>query len=341
MGILESIKDYFGQYVLSFICMIYIYRRIIIRKMTVGEKRNIYQRPRMIAFLALFTCFLWGSAFPAIKVGYELFDIDDTGSQLLFAGYRFLLGGAVALAAVSVINKKFVTIRRSSVPHIFGLGLLQTTFQYICFYIGLAHTTASNGSIINGSNAFFALIFAHMMMKGEKITARAAIGCIVGFMGVIAVNYDGGSFFSGDDLLGDGLILISSMTYGLGSVISKILAKRETPNAIAAYQLIFGGFALTLCGWVMGGDITGFTVKSTLVFVYLILIPAVAYCLWGNLLKYNPVGRISIYGFTISIFGVMLSALFLGENVLDTFTVTALILVSAGVITVNTESSDK
>lgn len=307
--------------------------------MAVDGKDNIYKRPVITIILALFTCFLWGSAFPAIKIGYELFDVEDTGNQILFAGYRFFLGGIIALIAISIINKKVETISLSSVPYIFGLGLLQTTLQYICFYIGLAHTTASNGSIINGSNAFFALIFAHIMMKNERITVRIAIGCIIGFMGVIAVNYDGESFFSGENIIGDGLILISSMTYGLGSVISKILTKRETPNAIASYQLIFGGFVLMVFGLLMGGRITGFTVKSTLVFSYLVLIPAVAYCLWGNLLKYNPVGRISIYGFTISIFGVILSAIFLGENIFGIFTIVALILVCTGVIVVNTKSS--
>lgn len=34
--------------------------------------------------LALLCCFLWGSAFPSIKVGYALFDIsaDDSYSQI-------------------------------------------------------------------------------------------------------------------------------------------------------------------------------------------------------------------------------------------------------------------
>ena len=47
-------------------------------------------------------------------------------------------------------------IRRSSVLPVFGQGMLQTFTQYICFYIGLAHTTGAKGSVINASNAFFA-----------------------------------------------------------------------------------------------------------------------------------------------------------------------------------------
>ena len=43
---------------------------------------------RVVLLLAGICCFLWGSATPAIKIGYRLFGIDgaDTASILLFAG---------------------------------------------------------------------------------------------------------------------------------------------------------------------------------------------------------------------------------------------------------------
>ncbi len=40
-------------------------------------------------------------------------------------------------------------IRRSSLPYVFGQGILQTTVQYVCFYIGLSNTTGAKGSVIN------------------------------------------------------------------------------------------------------------------------------------------------------------------------------------------------
>jgi drug/metabolite transporter (DMT)-like permease len=44
-------------------------------------------------------CLLWGSSYPAIKSGYELFQIatDDVPSKIVFAGYRFLFAGALLL----------------------------------------------------------------------------------------------------------------------------------------------------------------------------------------------------------------------------------------------------
>ena len=48
---------------------------------------------------AMLCCLLWGSAFPCIKIGYELWSIEstDTASQILFAGMRFVLAGILAI----------------------------------------------------------------------------------------------------------------------------------------------------------------------------------------------------------------------------------------------------
>lgn len=53
------------------------------------------QKPVVVAILALIACFLWGSAFPCVKTGYEWFHVEGVGSQILFAGYRFFLAGVL------------------------------------------------------------------------------------------------------------------------------------------------------------------------------------------------------------------------------------------------------
>lgn len=53
----------------------------------------------VVMFLAGICCFLWGSATPAIKTGYRLFQIQssDAMSIILFAGMRFLLAGFLVI----------------------------------------------------------------------------------------------------------------------------------------------------------------------------------------------------------------------------------------------------
>ena len=109
------------------------------------------QNPGVVFALALLCCALWGSAFPCVKIGYEWLAIEGAGSQILFAGYRFFLAGIFTFLIGSFLEKRWLMIRRSSVLPVFGQGMLQTFIQYICFYIGLAHTTGAKGSVINGA----------------------------------------------------------------------------------------------------------------------------------------------------------------------------------------------
>ena len=62
-------------------------------------KEQWMQKTGVVWFLAMICCLLWGSAFPCIKIGYNLFHIAsaDASSQLLFAGCRFFLAGFLVL----------------------------------------------------------------------------------------------------------------------------------------------------------------------------------------------------------------------------------------------------
>ncbi|MDE6505786.1 MAG: DMT family transporter, partial [Eubacterium sp.] len=110
--------------------------------------------------LALLCCFLWGAAFPSIKVGYALFDIsaDDSYSQILFAGIRFFLAGIMVIVVGSVMQKKMLYPKdRAELGRIILLSLFQTILQYTLFYIGLAHTSGVKSSILIAVNVFFSI----------------------------------------------------------------------------------------------------------------------------------------------------------------------------------------
>ena len=71
------------------------------------------------------------------------------------------------------------------------------------------------------------------------------------------------------------------------------------------------------------------------------LISTAAFSLWTLLLKYNPVGKVAIYGFTIPVFGVALSGLFLGEQIVTVKNLSALLLVSIGILIVNSSKINR
>ena len=293
------------------------------------------QNPAAVCALALLCCALWGCAFPCIKLGYEWLDIEGTGSQILFAGYRFFLSGIFTFVIGCVIERKFLTMKRSSVWHIFRQGLLQTTVQYVCFYIGLAYATGAKSSIINASQGFVAIIASHFMLKSEKMTWKKAAGCVLGLTGVVVVNLAPGAWGSGFSLKGEGMIVLCTVVYGISMVLLKMISDEESPMTITAYQTLMGGTLLVLAGAASGGHVGGFTAKSVILLIYMALLSTAAFSIWTILMKYNPVGKVAVYTFTIPIFGVALSGLLLGEQVLEMKNLIALVLVSAGIIIVN------
>lgn len=307
------------------------------------KTEKILQKGWVVSLLATFCCLLWGSAFPSIKVGYEWFRIgsSDTAAQILFAGMRFALAGVLVILLGSLLHREFLRPRLSSLPRIGKICLMQTVIQYFFFYVGLAHTTGVKGSIVESSNVFFAILFSSLLFRQEKMSGKKLLGCIVGFAGVVLVNLGGG----GEDLRlqsGDLYILISAAAYGMSSVLIKKYSQWENPVMLSGYQFLAGGLLMMAGAFAAGGRITVFTPAGGAILLYMALISAVAYTLWGVLLKYNPVSRVSIFGFTNPVFGVLLSALILHEGGSFGMTgVAALVLVCAGIFIVNYERQGK
>lgn len=138
-------------------------------------------------------------------------------------------------------------------------------------------------------------------------------------------------------IAGEGAILVSAFAGALSSVMIKRYSAREDTFVLCGYQFFFGGILLSLIGLACGGRVTEFTPVSTLLLLYMGMISAVAYSMWSFLLKHNPVGKVAVFGFSNPVFGVILSAVLLGEKN-QAFTLqglTALLLVCCGIFLVN------
>lgn len=305
---------------------------------------------KIVLLLAGICCFLWGSATPAIKTGYRLFGIDssDTYSIILFAGIRFFLAGFLVILFHSLSGKRWVMPPKGAGFCIVKLCLAQTVLQYYFFYVGLAHATGVHGAIITGTGVFISILFASLIFRYEKLTGRKIAGCMLGLAGIIVMNLSGAESenlfeFS---LLGEGFVLFAQVCYAVSGALVKKYAEDYDVVTLSGYQFMAGGVILILIGVLCGGSIAGnqagtgiltSIVLPGILLLYLALISAVAYTLWGILLKCNPVSRVAVFGFMNPMFGVLLSAVFLGESgqALSWNALAALLLVCLGIYVVN------
>lgn len=303
------------------------------------EKKNFLTTTRGIFLTAMVCCMLWGSAFPGLKIGYGLFrmDTEHIPTLLLYAGLRFTIAGVLGIVFGSLFRQKPLVPKRDAWGCVLVMGLVQTVLQYIFYYVGFAHTTGVKGSIICGSNSFFSILIACFLFRQEKFTSRKAIGCLLGFGGVVLINLTGGGLGGGFAWNGEGFIVCSTATYALSSVLMRIFGQKEDPVTISGYQFLIGGIILSAIGFAMGGRLTFYSFGCAAILVYLGFVSAGAFTLWSILLKYNAVSRVSIFSMMTPIFGASLSTLLLSEGggVSLGQALGALMLVSLGIWTIN------
>ncbi len=301
-----------------------------------NHKESIFKKRYVVMILALFSSFLWGSAFPAIKVGYNLFEISgsDTYGKILFAGYRFFIASMMILG-FCILTRRKIQVRKHEIKGLVLLGLLQTAINYTFFYIGVSNTSGTKGSILAATGTLFSVVLAHYFYKEDKLNNRKILGLILGFIGVVLVNINGGSVGSSFSLTGEGFVLIASLTGAMSGIYTKKLAKNIDTFLVTAYQLLIGSVFLILAGYLGGGEVAKFTGQNIWLLLYLAFISAAAFSIQTVLLKHNGVGRVTIYKFTVPIFGTLLSYIFLNERLLGANTILAVTLVSISIILIN------
>ena len=304
------------------------------------QNKTIWSYYPVTVLAAIFCCVLWGSASPAIKIAYRLFGIgpEDTGSRIMLSGARFTLAGIMTISFGSLICRRPLLPKRQSLPLIAVLSCVQTVGQYYFFFMSLANTTGVRGTLINAAGNFLAILIAAYIFHLEEMTVRKLIGCAVGFSGLLIILSGGASLIEGAfTFAGEGAMLLAALFYGFSGCLIKIFSRREDPVVLSGWQFLFGGILLFIIGYALGGRLhfTGAACWGNL--IYMAFISAGAYTIWGILLTYNPVSRVSILGFINPVMGVLLSALFLGENseAFSLVGVGALLLVSLGIIIVN------
>lgn len=314
---------------------------------TDGEKQHdknkftpeeFFTKPWVVALCAIFCCVLWGSAFPCVKIGYELFHIDrgSVPSIMLFAGVRFALAGVLVIAFGSIQKRAFLLPKPRNIWRVLLVALFQTALQYTFFYIGLSRVSGVKSSVLNGLGVFFTILCACFVFRTEKFNLVKLAGCVLGFGGVILINL-GGDFTFTFSFTGEGFLILSGLSSAVAAGLVKIFSRHENTTALCGYQFLIGGVVLVIIGASFGGTIPHISVGAAFMLLYLGFLSACAFTLQGFLLKYNPVSKVAVFKSTNPLFGAVFSAIILNESeqLLSVYTLIAIILVCLGIFIIN------
>ncbi len=299
--------------------------------------KNLIKKKFIAIPLAVLCTFMWGLAIPLLKLGYKAMGIvtsdGNIGTQLLYAGIRFMLAGLIVYAILSGSQKKVVIPQKGSLLPYLLLGLVQTFGQYIFYYIGIGNTNGVNTSLITSCTSFFTVLLAPIFFRSDNLTTPKIIGCVLGFIGIIIVT--GGIQLNMANLLGDGLILSATICSASGNIISKKITLGKNPMEVTAFQLTLGGALLTFFGIIFGGTLAFKNIDSIIYLGMLAIISAVAFTIWSALLKHHPASKISVFNLLIPVFGTVLSGILLGDDIFRIEILASLIFIVSGIVLVN------
>ena len=251
--------------------------------------------------LLLAAAAMWGSSFVASK-----YCINSGMGPFEIVFYRFLLG---TILTYLVFHKDLRRPTRSAVRTGVLLGLL-TAGTFTLEMLGLSMTQASKASFLTATNIVM-MPFLYYLFCRVRPTRWSVLAAALSLTGVGFLSLTEGL---GPFAVGDILLLLDAMTYGLNSILLVRLAGEDSRVQISFFQFLTTGACMGLLTLAQG---TGgrYEPASVLAVVYLAAVPTVVCYLIKNLaIRYVDPVRCTLLLATESVFCAILSAVLLHDR---------------------------
>jgi drug/metabolite transporter (DMT)-like permease len=250
---------------------------------------------------------IWGSSFIFMRYLAPLI------GPVATADLRMLLAG-LALVCFFAITRFSAQWRRNWKQFLL-IGLLNSAIPFVLYSAAALYLPASMEAIFNSMSPMFGAIFGAIWLA-ERITARKAVGLLLGIGGVAAMSSLGGLHATTQTVLSMVACLVAPMCYGLAGVYIKRKVTGVKPMAIAGGSQLLGGLALLPFAFIAPPAISAFNPKVALLIVaFALLCSAVAYLIYYKLIADVGPTRALTVTFLIPVFAMLWGFLFLGEAV--------------------------
>ncbi len=254
--------------------------------------------------------------------------------QLTFI--RFLIGGVVLLPLVIKEREK---VQAKDLLFFLCLGILNIFISMGSHQLAINMGKASTAAILISSNPVFVLLFSSILLK-EKVTFNRIACILLGMIGITLIIYKGNT--AGDTAASLTFAVIASFTFGLYTVLGKLVSKGIGSITMICYSSIFGSLLYVPVLLLRGIPLFHIPEGTTFKVIYLgIFVSGIAYITYMEALRILTASKGAMVFFLKPVIASILAVVFLGES-LGLKTVAGMILVLAGVFinffTINSES---
>ena len=257
---------------------------------------------------------IWGGTFVAGKV------VVATLTPLMGSFARYMVACVALLVAAFVLEGGLPRLSGRQWASTFVLGLFGV-FAYNLFFMGaLAKLPASRAALIIALNPAITIAISAVVFK-ERLGARRWIGVAVALLGVAIVVSKGdfANFTGGGIGLGELFMFAAVTSWALYTILGRKVLGGLTPLAATNYAALWGTLLLGLAAAPAFGTLhpTQFDWRMTVSLLYLgVLGTAVAFVWYYMSVKKVGASTTSIFNNLVPVFGVAISVLLLGEQLL-------------------------
>jgi drug/metabolite transporter (DMT)-like permease len=258
-------------------------------------------------FLTILAGVLWGTSFPAIKIGLEFVD------PYMFVFLRMLLASVLTLLLVFATNNFDVSLVKER--SIWYLGLVNG-FSYLIQYVGMSYTTASKSSLLINLSAVWVAILSGLILK-ERFSKRKMFGIVSGVLGVFFVTTNLNLFeLTQGMILGDGLVFLAGITWSFFMVYNKRIV--DTHNIIQFMPWLFLATTLPLTMFIPFSS--NISLLDLSIEAWLLIVYTAAFCwiipyyLWSKGLKHISPATSTVILLIEVIVAIVISLFFLAES---------------------------
>ncbi len=189
-----------------------------------------------IPYIALLLAHLiWGANFVVAKVTLQEFPMHT------LAFLRFAIA-SLLLAPFFLAETKKVNIKKQDLPKLIAVGIFIITFNITFFFAGIQKTTATNASILTLIIPMLSVIIGWIFLR-EKVYVINLLGIGFGFIGALIILGLPQIFlgnFQPETLLGNLLMIISSISWVIGATLSRQVLKKYPSLIVTAVAFLVG-----------------------------------------------------------------------------------------------------
>jgi drug/metabolite transporter (DMT)-like permease len=283
-----------------------------------GTKSNKGHRSLFLLIAAFAAVYIvWGSTYLSIKYAIE------TIPPFLMAGLRFASAGAIlyliARLSPDFERPKLVHWRTSAVVGILLLVIGNGGVVYAERFIPSSLT-----ALLVATEPFWIVLLSWLWLKGSRPTRKAALGLILGFVGV-AVLITGQGAAPAAESLGPGqlwttlAVMAAALSWAAGSIYGLRSPVPSSALLAAGMQMLAGGVALLVVS-VFAGEWSTFSfnqvsANSWYGLGYLIVFGSlIGFTAYSWLLKNAEPTMVATYAYVNPVIAVILGWLIAGES---------------------------